>query len=145
MVTVLAAVLAQVICGEECDSLLQHVVDGDGPNLLGRDSLGKFKVGQFTIQAISDKHAAVSADEVGTLNGLKVKLQVDPNISPKFFKACPVLYSLKGQVDTELRQLEQDGIISPVQFSRWGPPIVPVKNTAGGLWSSLTTNPCHIS
>ena len=64
--------------------------------------------------------------ELGCLQGVKVKLNVDGDATPKFFKARTVPLSLKEKVETELENLESMGIISPVETSRWAAPIVPV-------------------
>ncbi len=68
-----------------------------------------------------------------TLKGFKVKLHVDPEAKPKFFKARTVPFAMKGMVETELDRLESEGIISPVQFSPWAAPIVPVLKHNGGM------------
>ena len=43
-IKVLGSFQAEVKCGENREELLMHVVEGTGPNLMGRDSLGKFQV-----------------------------------------------------------------------------------------------------
>ena len=72
-------------------------------------------------------------NKIGTLKGIKVKLHIDPNIKPNFFKARSVLYSLREKVETELGRLESTGIISPVQFCDWATPIVPVMKSNGTI------------
>ena len=61
----------------------------------------------------------------------EVKLNVDPNATPKFFKAHPFPLALREKVERELEKLQSMGIISPVQFSRWAAPIVPVVKQSG--------------
>ena len=51
---------------------------------------------------------------------------MDPIANPKFYKARPVPYSLTDVIAKELDQLENEGIIKPVQFTDWEAPIVPV-------------------
>ena len=58
---------------------------------MGRDWLGSLNltVGVIAgLQEILDKHAAVFS---GILNGVKVKLQTKPDVSPQFFKPIPFL------------------------------------------------------
>ena len=50
-----------------------------------------------------------------------------------FCKARPVPYALKEKVETELKRLEDEGIISKVERSEWASPIVPVPKPNGGL------------
>ena len=46
---------------------------------------------------------------------MKVKLNVDCDATPKFFKARTVPLALKEKVEAELENLESMGIISPVE------------------------------
>ena len=77
--------------------------------------------------------------------------------TPRFFKPRSVSYYLKEKVEQELARLQDDGMISPVRFSDWAAPIVPVvKND--GLFASVeiiklqqiwlqnkTPTHCHVS
>ena len=65
-------------------------------------------------------------DDIGTINGVKGHLQVNPEAEPIFCKARNVPYALREKVEEELSRLEQDGIIEPVEFADWAAPIVPV-------------------
>ena len=56
----------------------------------------------------------------------KFTIEVNPIITPKFCKARTVPHTLKPKVDAELDRLEQEGIITPVQYSRWAAAVVPV-------------------
>ena len=53
-------------------------------------------------------------------------IHVDQDVNPVFCKARPVPYALKPLVEQELANLEKDGVISPIAFSDWAAPIVPV-------------------
>ena len=112
-----------------------HVVKGSGPNLLGRDWLTHLKVNLKgihviehldTVQKLLDKHSAVFNEELGCLKGTKVKLNVYPDAQPKFYKARTVPLIYREKVEQELDDLQKQGIISPVQFSKWAAPVVPV-------------------
>ena len=52
---------------------------------------------------------------------------------PKFCKARPILFSLKKKVESELQGLEAAGVISPIWFSDWETPIVPVAKRNGSV------------
>lgn len=87
-------------------------------------------------------------DELGTLKGMTVKLHVDPEATPRFFKPRSVPYAMKGKVEEELGRLQKLGIIEPVQFSRWVAPIVPglkEDKTARiyGDYKLTVSIPCH--
>ena len=119
------------------------VVKTPGPNLLGRDWLQEIKLNWnsvFNIQesnpqlkTILHTHEAVFEEGLGTLKGTQAKIYVDPSATPKFMKARPVPYALKVKVEQELDRLQNDGIISPVEFSEWAAPIVPVVKQDGSV------------
>ena len=86
------------------------------------------------IQKVLDAHAQVFDDsEAGCLKGPPVKLVVNSNSQPKFYRprSLPLLW--KPLVEEELSNLQQKGIISPVQFSPWAAPLVPVLKKNGKM------------
>ena len=120
-----------------------HVVDGAGPNLMGRDWLHKFKInlGEVNhveevtqpLQAVLDKHATVFDGSLGCMKDTTVTLEVKSEVKPRFFKPRSVPYMLKGKVEEELDRLVSLGIVSPVKTSRWAAPIVPVLKKNGTI------------
>ena len=68
-----------------------------------------------------------------TLKEVEAKIFVAPNAQPRFYKPRPVPYALKDKVEKELERLQADGIITPVQFSDWAAPIVPVVKSDGNI------------
>jgi len=76
-------------------------------------------------------HCMVFSEELGCFNGPPVKLKVDANAQPKFYKARSVPLALKSKVEAELADLKSKGIISPVKHSTWAAPIVPVLKKNG--------------
>ena len=130
--------------GQQERELYVQVVDGEGPDLMGRDWMSELVVtlklgdvhaleGESALHEVLDKHSSVFTEGLGCLKGTEVKLNVDGNALPKFFKSRTVPLALKGKVEEELDKLESMGIISPVQFSRWAAPIVPVMKQNGGV------------
>ncbi|XP_024921034.1 uncharacterized protein K02A2.6-like [Cynoglossus semilaevis] len=108
------------------------VAQGSGPSLLGRDWLRKIKINWHevkymrTTEDILQQYSEVFRDELGTCKGMTVKLHIDPNATPRFYKPRVVPYAMKQKVEEELERLQALGVIEPVQFSRWAAPIVPV-------------------
>uniref|UniRef100_H3BC74 ribonuclease H n=1 Tax=Latimeria chalumnae TaxID=7897 RepID=H3BC74_LATCH len=107
---------------------------GDGPSLLGRNWLNKIfwkEIKHVTTaltksSEIAGQFPTVFQEGMGTLRGIKAKIYVDSQVPSKFFKARVVPF-LKKEVQSELERLQEEGIISPVQFSDWVAPIVPVR------------------
>ena len=74
------------------------VVGGKGPALLGRNWLEKIKLNWPIIKQLSShnkrleeilqKHAQLFEEGLGTLQGTKAKIHVDPTATPIFHKAC---------------------------------------------------------
>ena len=63
---------------------------------------------------------------LGTFTGPKTKIHVKENAVPKFCKTQPVPYAMKVKIEEELKRLQEEGTIEPVQFSEWAAPIVPI-------------------
>ena len=110
-------------------------------SLLGRDWLTHIKLDWSQLnhiqtstancQPILDKHKAVFGKGLGTVKGATAKFHINPEVQPRFYKARPVPYALQPQVEAALKKLEADGVITPVQFSQWAAPIVPVVKSDG--------------
>jgi hypothetical protein len=123
-VEILGAICLRVQIGDKVkQGLVIQVVDGAGPNLLGRDWLTTFEItlnGQVLhcvqlsqpLKEVLDKHTAVFADDLGCLQGQKIHLEIDKSVPPKFCKARPVPITLKDKVNAELDRLENLGIIT---------------------------------
>ena len=62
---------------------------------------------------------------------MTVKFQ---DVQPKFFKAGPMPYAFRTNVEKEL---ETDGFIQPVQFSCQATPIVPVVKQDASTYQDL--------
>ena len=72
-------------------------------------------------------------ESLGTFTGPKVKILVDDNTEPKFYKARPLPFTYKSLVEEEIVRLEKQGIIKPVKFSEWAAPLVPVMKPGGSV------------
>ncbi len=110
------------------------IVQGAGPSIFGRNWLSKIilewrtihSVAHSPIQALSDRYFSIFKEGLGTLQGYKAKIYIDPGATPKFCRAKNVPYALREKVDTELKRLVEEGTIEPVEISNWVAPIVPV-------------------
>ena len=110
------------------------IVKGDGPSLLGCNWLEQLRLDwneiyclrPYSLESVLEHHQSVFEEGLGTLQGHKVKIVIDPNASPRFCKARPVPYALKDKVEAELDHLVAEGTLEPVQFADWAAPIVVV-------------------
>ena len=123
-------------------SLPLIVLRGSGPNLFGRNWLEQIKLNwpqlctvssSSALQEVLDKHTTAFREELGKLQGTQVSIEIDQDTQPHFFKPRPFLFTLKSKVEDELERLEADGVISPVTFSKWAAPIVPVVKGDGKI------------
>ena len=87
----------------------------------------------FGRNKVLDKYPDVFKDELGTLQGTRAKIHVDPQATPKFFKPHSVPYILRERLEKELDRLLSEGIIEPIQFSDWAVLIVPVVKEDGRI------------
>ena len=58
-----------------------------------------------------------------TLKGTQVTIRVKPDAVPHFVRERRIPYVLHNEVDKELKQLQEAGVINPVDFSEWAAPI----------------------
>ena len=141
-IKVLGSMLVNVCHSGQEKSLPLLVVSGDGTNLLGRNWLRQLKLDWTSVFCLQSEtelekvlmdHKDVFNDELETLHGTTVKLHIDPKSVPKSCKARPIPFSLKKKVESKLQRLEAEGVISPVCFSDWATPIVPVARRDGSV------------
>ena len=110
------------------------VVQGTGPNLLGRDWLQSIRLNWAEINCIRhasvddvlQKHSEVFQEKLGRLKGVKAKIYVPNDATPCYFRPRTISYFSREKVDQELQRLQAEGIIEPVQFTNWAAPIVPI-------------------
>ena len=78
-------------------------------------------------------HAALFKEELGTVKGVVAKVHVEATAAPSFYKYRSAPFIMKEKIEKELERLELAGIITPVQFSEWAAPIVPVVKADGSI------------
>ena len=116
------------------------VMEGCGPNVLGirkdwlrvlipnGNELFKMQVDKNSQESplggLIDQYSKVFEEGLGTFKGPKVKIHIDAEARPKFLKARLVPYAMTGKIVVELKRLQGEGAIEPVQLSEWTAPIV---------------------
>ena len=71
------------------------------------------------LNKLLQKQRALFPDELGRLEGVKVKLNVDTTTYQKLCKARAVPFALQTKVDAALLKLEAQGVTEKVKFSDW--------------------------
>ena len=134
---IIGQALVEVTYQDQTTKLSLQILKGNGPNLFGRNWLKNIKLNWGSIKKIScdldsmlSRHQSVFKDELGTMQGVKAKLFVEPESKLKFFKPRQVPYALKGAIEQEVNRLENMGVIEKVRYSEWVAPIVPVVKPA---------------
>lgn len=128
--------------GSQREKLVLIVVKGGGPSLFGRNWLKYLRLDWSTIapihavrvktlNALLNEHQPLFAEELGKVEPYRVTLQVQPDVTPRFFKPRPVPFAIRDAVGKELDRLEREGIIEKVSYSDWAAPIVPVPKKDG--------------
>ena len=126
-----------------------YVVKSKGPVLMGRDWLYKIRLDWYAIKSLQvsqatplakerlqtmlDKYSDVFEDKLGTLTSAKAKLTLREDNQAHFCKARAVPHALRPNVEEELRKLQKEGILTKVEWSEWGTPIVPVPKKDGSV------------
>ncbi|PFX31379.1 Uncharacterized protein K02A2.6 [Stylophora pistillata] len=144
-IPVVGAAVIPVKYGDQRHKLRAIIVKGSGSNLLGRDWLQSIRLDwnkilytsaqkpRSSLDDLLTKYSDVFAEGLGTIKGVKAKIYVEPDAEPKYVKARSVPYSFKSNMELELERLVREGIISPVEFSGWAAPIVPVAKPNGSV------------
>lgn len=114
------------------------VVEGQGPTLFGRDNLAVFDLLPWSFLEINKnetdelssliacKFPNLFSNSLGCLKDQIVSIDIDPDVPPKYCKSRSVPYAMKPRLDKALDALIEEKIISPVTYSKWAAPVVPV-------------------
>lgn len=128
----MGSIFVKVKCNGNARILPLLVVKGNGPALLGRDWIEQLKLDWSLVNRITPdnfddlcgRYAEVFQPNLGKMTGMKAKLQVVSGALPRFCKLRPVPYALRDAVEAQLKKMEADGVIIPIDFSEWAAPTV---------------------
>jgi len=147
-IPVKGSILVDVDYGQQhYKNLKLLVVQGSGPNLMGRDwlrvvkldwrTIGKVAMSESSLEgrvaALQDKYQEVFSETLGTITPFQAKLNVAKDATPKFFKPRSVPFALREWVENELDRLENEGVLEKTTYSEWAAPIVAVPKRDGRL------------
>ena len=125
-------------------SLKLYIVKQNLDTIFGREWLYEINLDWNTIKSIRtstsidlnklfDEYKELFDDQLGEINNYEVKLELKPDVTPKFCRARQVPFALKNRVETEIDRLEKEGIIEKVESSDWATPVVPVVKPDGSI------------
>lgn len=148
-IKVIGAAYVDVMYHKQRKKLPLIVVEGEGPNLLGRGWLeqitlcwGEIRNVRITghkdtlkakLQEILQHHEEVFKEELGTLKGMTASIHVKPGSVPKFYRPRSVPFAMRSKVDAEINRLLNENIVTPVKFSEWAAPVVPILKPDGSI------------
>ena len=122
-ISVKGSKMVQVQYGDQSKKVSLVVVCGSGPTLLGGDWLKEIRLDWTVIckveyhkslEEVLKRHEEVFREELGTYTGDQVKILMDAKECPRYRKARTVPFALRDKVETELRRLQEQGIIESV-------------------------------
>ncbi|XP_063634888.1 uncharacterized protein K02A2.6-like [Cydia splendana] len=148
-VTPKGIMLCEVMYGDKKKSDLKLVIvdSDDSPPIIGRrwmtalgikcspetpESIYSMNNGREGVGTqLAREFPQVFAQGTGKFTGKPIQLRVASDARPVFCKPRPVPHALRAAVEAELERLQADGVISPVETSEWGTPVVPVIKKSG--------------
>ena len=131
---VVGAMNVNVEYSGQTHKLVLLVVKGSGPTLFGRDWMHVIRLdwqqinyaSSSGLQELLNKHADVFQDGLGTFEGRKARIEVEPDAKPRYCKARTVPFALRQKVEAEIERLVAEGTLEPVTHSAWATPVVAV-------------------
>ena len=78
------------------------------------------------VQRLLNKYKSVSDKSLGTLRGVKAQMILEDGAQPKFCRTRNVPCAVKPYFEKELERLQEEGIISPIEYSPWASGVVSV-------------------
>ena len=85
------------------------------------------------MQTMLDKYLDVFEDKLGTFKPAEAKLTLKEDTQAHFYKPQAGPHALRPKVEEELRRLQNEGILTKVEWSEWGTPIVPDPKRDGSV------------
>ncbi|CAG9125469.1 unnamed protein product [Plutella xylostella] len=82
---------------------------------------------------IKEKFAEVFSSGWGDFKGEAIKLKLKSDAKPKCLPARRVPYAMKDKVKNEISRLLENDRITPVEYSQWGTPVVPILKPDGSV------------
>ncbi|XP_074039513.1 uncharacterized protein [Leptinotarsa decemlineata] len=123
------------------------VIKNGGPPIIGRKWIKNFNISIDNLlkshrinhmnviedipKILQHKFPEVFREGLGKFNKGKAQLHLKENTTPIFCKTRSLALSLREKVESELNKLVSSGILTPIEYSNWATPIVPVLKKLG--------------
>lgn len=85
------------------------------------------------LNSLLAEYSKVFDETLGCVPNYKVHLSLQEGATPIFIKPRGIPYALKEKVDTEIDRLCQQGVITKIDNSEWGTPVVPIVKPNGSI------------
>ena len=76
------------------------------------------------ISSLKQKYGDVFSNTLGKCTKMKVPIHLRKNVTPMFYNARPVPFSIKENVKEELDRPVKLGVLQKADFSEWAAPIL---------------------
>ncbi|XP_067636959.1 uncharacterized protein K02A2.6 isoform X1 [Eurosta solidaginis] len=86
-----------------------------------------------SISEIEQQFSEIFEERVGCISDLVCSLKLRQGAKPVFLKERPVPFAIREKVERELDNLERDGIITKINTSNWGSPLVVIPKPDGNV------------
>nr|XP_049467005.1 uncharacterized protein K02A2.6-like [Anopheles coluzzii] len=139
---ILGEFAGSMIVAEQCMSCVIRVTTAD-LTLFGKDAMDIFNLWDVPLTSVcyrvgldepcsailQKEFPKLFSGKLGCCTKAKIQLELKEGATPVFRPKRPVAYAMFQAVDKELERLENDGIISKVDYSEWATPIVVVRKS----------------
>ena len=120
------------------------IVKNGGPPIVGRDFMSSFgitlnvnNVSAFNpsieLNNLVTQYNCLFDDTIGLLRSTKVHLDIQPDAIPIFLKPRPIPHAFRVQVEKSISKLCKSNIITKINSSPWGTPLVPILKPDGSV------------
>ncbi len=85
------------------------------------------------IGSVLSEYSELFVEKIGCIPHVTVQLELRKGAKPVFNRERQVPFALRERVDSELDALQTAGIITPIEYSDWGSPLVAIPKANGGI------------
>ncbi|XP_047987904.1 uncharacterized protein K02A2.6-like [Leguminivora glycinivorella] len=123
-----------------------YIFDMDVEPVLGRSWMKEFKVDLADMNSVEtcmkttkleklleEYDSTVFNSNLGEIPNVRGHLTLKDDARPIFIKPRRIPYALRAKVDDEIERLEKQGIITKIDHSDWGTPVVPIVKPNGSI------------